>query len=161
MKVRKIYTGSDHGGFALKIKITDRLLDNGFELQDMGCTGADLGAYRRGEKEIDYPEYAHRVALEVVRDEGSRGILVCGTGIGMCMAANKVPGARAALCTDPYMAEMARSHNDANILCLGERITHEAMAMAIVNDFLAVDFSPEERHSRRVLMIEPDYPRRD
>lgn len=161
MKIGKIYLGSDHGGFVLKGALMKKLLSNGFDLEDMGCYEDDMAAYKRGEKTIDYPEYAHKVALEVVKDEDNRGILVCGTGIGMCMAANRVPGARAALCMDPYMAEMAREHNDANILCLGERIIHETLAFAVVNDFLAVDFSGEDRHSRRILKIEHVYPTRD
>lgn len=133
-----IYVGSDHGGFALKQKIVAHL---------EGCK--DLGTHT--EESCDYPDIAAKVA-EAVAEDGARGILVCGTGIGMSIAANKVRGIRAAVCWDEYTAEMARKHNDANILCLGQRAIDPGLALRLVDIFLSTDFEGG-RHERRVKKI--------
>ena len=111
----------------------------------------DFGAY--SPDSVDYPDIGSQVAEAVANGEFDRGILICGTGIGMSITANKVPGIRAALCKDMYCALMAREHNDANILCLGSRTTEEKTAFDITRTFLATDFSGEERHAKRIRKI--------
>ena len=136
--------GSDHGGFALKNEIMEHLKSRGVEYKD-------FGAYT--DESTDYPIYGEAVARAVVSGEYERGILVCGTGIGISIAANKVHGARAALCGDCYSAEMARAHNNANILCLGGRVHGPGHALKIVDTFLDTDFLGG-RHARRVGMLD-------
>ena len=140
-----IAVGSDHGGFVLKQEILAYLKEKGLEYRDFGCFE---------EKSCDYPEFAHAVAHAVVDGACEKGILICGTGIGMSMAANKVPGARAALCGDCFSAQMTREHNNANILALGARVVGPGLALKIVETFLTTDFSGEERHARRISQIE-------
>ena len=140
-----IAVGSDHGGFALKQEILAYLKEKGLDYKDYGCFE---------EKSCDYPEYAHAVAHAVADGICDRGILICGTGIGMSIAANKVPGIRAALCGDCFSAQMTREHNDANILALGARVVGPGLALKIVETFLATDFSGDERHARRISKIE-------
>lgn len=140
-----IAIGSDHGGFALKMEIIKHLENRGTAYQDMGC-------YE--EKSCDYPVYGKAVAEAVARGDCELGILICGTGIGISITANKVPGIRAALCTDCFSAEATREHNDANILCLGGRVVGPGLALKIVDTFLDTPFSGEERHMRRIHMIE-------
>lgn len=140
-----IAIGSDHGGYALKQEIIKHLEERGMEYKDFGCYD---------EESCDYPVYARLVASEVAEGSCSRGILICGTGIGISIAANKVPGIRAALCTDCFCAEATRQHNDANILCLGGRVVGAGLALKIVDTFLDTPFSDEERHIRRIQMIE-------
>lgn len=139
----KIYIASDHGGFQLKEALKKRLAEAGQEVQDLGpiC-----------KESCDYPPFA-RLVGEAVRGTGDLGILICGTGLGMSMAANRLTGIRAAVCTDEYMARMAREHNDANILCLGERVIGEGLAWSIVQVFLSTPFAGG-RHKRRVDLIE-------
>lgn len=139
-----IAVSSDHGGFALKSEII------GF-LKQYGYTYKDMGTYNAGES-VDYPDYGHAVALAVKSGEFDRGIIICGTGIGISIAANKVPGIRAALCTDSYMARMSREHNNANILALGGRVTGPGAAVEIVRTWLNTDFLGD-RHNRRVNKI--------
>ncbi len=140
-----IAIGSDHGGYELKQEVMKHLEARGFEFKDYGC-------YDR--KSCDYPEIAHTVAHAVADGHCERGILICGTGIGMSMAANKVPGIRAALCGDCFSARMTREHNDANILCMGERVVGPGLALMIVDAFLDTEHSEDERHHRRVSKIE-------
>ena len=137
--------GSDHGGFQLKQAIMAHLRERGIEYKD-------FGTYT--EASCDYPEYGRAVALAVASGEYERGILICGTGIGISITANKVPGIRAALCTDCFSAEATRLHNDANILALGGRVVGEGLALKIVDTFLDTPFSGEERHMRRIAKIE-------
>ena len=137
--------GSDHGGFQLKQAIMAHLRQRGIEYKD-------FGTYT--EASCDYPEYGRAVALAVASGECDRGILICGTGIGISITANKVPGIRAALCSDCFSAEATRLHNDANILALGGRVVGEGLAMKIVDTFLDTPFSGEERHARRIAKIE-------
>lgn len=137
--------GSDHGGFRLKEEIKKHLEDRGIPYRDYGCDS---------EASCDYPDYARKVAQAVLGGECEKGILICGTGIGMSIAANKVRGIRAALCGDEYSARLTREHNDANILCMGERVTGPGKAAMIADVFLDTPFSGEERHMRRVRKIE-------
>lgn len=141
----KVAIGSDHGGFEYKGKIIDFLNKNGYEVKDFGTYSNES---------CDYPEYAHQVAKAVVSGEFDRGILICGTGIGMSIAANKVKGIRAALCSDTFSAHATREHNDSNVLCLGARAIGDELALDIVKVWLETDFSNGERHLRRINMLE-------
>ena len=139
----RVIIGSDHGGFKLKCEIIKHLRAQGFEVCDKGCYS---------EESCDYPVIAKSVAKDVLNTSG-RAILVCGTGIGMSIAANRFDGIRASLCTDTFSARMTRMHNDSNILCLGERITGTGLALDIVDIWLKTDFEGG-RHKRRIDMIE-------
>lgn len=140
----KLYIGSDHAGFELKEKIKAMLQDLGYSIEDVGTH--DLAS-------CDYPDFAKPVAEAVASGKCEAGILVCSTGIGMSMAANKVHGVRAALVHHAYEAKMTRQHNNANILCLGANITGPAIALEAVKTFLNTDFEGG-RHQRRVDKIE-------
>ena len=139
----KIAIGSDHGGLALKAEVKKHLLELGHEVKDLG-TDSD--------KSVDYPDYAGPVGRAVAGGDAQLGILVCGSGIGMEIVANKIHGVRAANCVNEYMARMSRMHNDANVLCLGERIVGGGLARGIVETFLASHFEGG-RHERRVEKI--------
>jgi len=136
----RIVAGSDHAGLLLRAEAVRIAREKGFQVEDLGPFGADS---------VDYPDFARKVAEEVASGRARLGILVCGTGIGMSIAANKVPGVRAALCRTEYEARMARAHNDANVLCLGERVTGAGLGAAIVEAFLSTPFEGG-RHARRV-----------
>lgn len=140
----RIGIGSDHAGFQLKRVLVSHLREIGQEVRDFGTFD---------ETPIDYPDISEQVARAVASGEVDRGILVCGTGIGSCIAANKVPGIRAALCHDVYSARMSREHNNANILCLGQRVVGTGHALEVVDAWLAAEFSEESRHQRRVAKI--------
>ncbi len=140
-----IALGSDHGGFELKQEIMAHLEKRGLEYRDFGTYTKDS---------CDYPVYGRAVAKAVASGECERGILICGTGIGISITANKVPGIRAAVCTDCFCAEATRLHNDANILALGGRVVGPGLALKIVDTFLDTPFSGDERHKRRISMIE-------
>ena len=137
--------GSDHGGFALKEAIKKHLEERGLEYKDYGTYSS---------ASCDYPVYGRAVAKAVAAGECELGILICGTGIGISITANKVPGVRAALCSDCFSAEATRLHNNANILALGARVLGEGLALKIVDTFLDTPFSNDERHIRRISMIE-------
>ena len=139
-----IALGSDHGGLELKEAIKKHLSEKGIEFKDFGTYTADS---------VDYPNYAAAVCGSVLRGECERGILVCGTGIGMSMAANRHKGIRAALCGDTFSARFTRGHNDANVLCLGARVTGAGLALDIVDIFLAVGFDGG-RHKQRIDMLD-------
>lgn len=141
----KIALGCDHGGFELKQQIVEYLKKEAIEFKDFGCYD---------EKSCDYPDYAKEVASAVVNEQCMLGILICGTGIGMSIAANKVKGVRAALCGDCFSAEATREHNNANVLCLGARVTGAGLALKIVDTFVNTEFSNDERHIRRIGLIE-------
>jgi len=141
--MKNIYIGCDHGGFELKNTIIERLLSLGYEV-------FDAGTYTN--ESCNYPVYAKEVCRNVLENEGSLGILVCGTGIGMSIAANKIKGIRAAHCTGTVSAKMTRRHNNANVLCLGARIPGSDLALDIVDDFLANEFEGG-RHATRVEML--------
>ena len=140
-----IAIGSDHCGFALKKALMAHL-------EKRGLAYKDFGTY--SEASCDYPVYARAVAHAVADGECERGILICGTGIGVSMTANKIPGIRAALCGDCFSAEATRLHNDANILCMGARVVGEGLALKITDTFLDTPFSHDERHIRRISQIE-------
>ena len=140
----KIFIGSDHGGYNLKEKIKEVFSQIGYEFEDMGANSLES---------CDYPVYAKKVCEKVLETEG-RGILVCGTGIGMSIAANKFKGIRASHCTDTFSARMTREHNNSNVLCLGERITGQDLALDIVKIWLETPFSNGERHIHRLELIE-------
>jgi ribose 5-phosphate isomerase B len=140
----KIAAGADHAGFALKDALIERLRAAGHEVVDLG-TSSDAS--------VDYPVFAHGVADRVAAGEAERGLLVCGSGIGMCMAANRHPGVRAADCLTVEMAELSRRHNDANVLCLGARLLESGEAWAVVEAWLATPFEGG-RHERRVAEID-------
>ena len=138
-----IAIGSDHGGFRLKEEIKNLLTELGREYRDFGT---------HSPASVDYPDIAASVARSVASGECERGILICGTGIGISIAANKVRGIRAALCGDEFSAQMAREHNDANILALGERVTGPGLARAIVAKWLTSEFAGG-RHAQRLCKI--------
>ena len=140
-----IAIGSDHGGFELKQEIMAHLEKRGLAYKDFGTYTPDS---------CDYPVYGRAVAKAVASGECDRGIIICGTGIGISITANKIPGIRAALCTDCFCAEATRLHNDANILALGGRVVGPGLALKIVDTFLDTPFSGDERHKRRISMIE-------
>jgi ribose 5-phosphate isomerase B len=140
----KIYAGSDHGGFVLKNTLIRKLRELGHEVEDLGTDSSDS---------CDYPDYAHAVARKVLADPQAKGLLLCGSGIGISIAANRHPGIRAALCRTSLEAELARQHNDANILVLGERITGDALALDILEKFFAATFAGG-RHTNRVKKID-------
>ena len=140
-----IALGCDHGGYELKQEIIAYLKSNNLEYKDFGCDSTDA---------VDYPIYARKVANSIVSGECEQGILICGTGIGISISANKVKGIRAALCHDCFSAEATRQHNDANVLAMGARVIGAGLAIKIVDTFLNTPFSNEERHIRRVNMIE-------
>lgn len=136
--------GSDHGGYKLKEKLKAVAEEMGFKVEDLGVNGPDS---------VDYPDFAKAVAEKVASGEGL-GVLICGTGIGMSIAANKVKGVRAAVCWDEFTAQMAKEHNNANVICLGERALDEAVAEKIFRKYLSTEFSGDERHARRVGKID-------
>ncbi len=140
-----IVLGSDHGGYDLKCEILDFLKANNYEY-------LDIGSYDKSS--VDYPIYAKKVSEYVLENEGSRGILICGTGIGISIAANRFKGIRAALCHDVFSAKATREHNDANILVMGGRVVGAGLAIEIVNTFLTTKFSNEQRHIDRIDLIE-------
>lgn len=133
--------GSDHGGLELKNAITQHLKQKGYDTLDCGTYDTNS---------CDYPDYAEAVCEVVLSDKASFGILICGTGIGMSMTANKIRGIRCARLSDVYSAKVTRAHNDANVMALGARVTGDCLAYEIVDAFLETDFSNVERHSKRV-----------
>lgn len=140
----KFYIATDHAGLDLKDYTVELLKQKGHEVIDLGPFNKDR---------VDYPDYAIKVAKSVLKDEASQGILICGSGIGMSMAANRFHGIRAALCHDAYTAQVARGHNDANVLCFGERIVGKGVAESILDSWIASGFEGG-RHCGRVEKIE-------
>ena len=138
-----IYIGSDHGGYSLKLEVIEHLKNRGIEVTDIGCDS---------EASCDYPVYAKKVTDAIKDGSADLGILICGTGIGMSMAANKESGIRAALCHDVFSAKATREHNNANILCLGARVVGPGLALMIIDTFIDTSFSHDERHIRRISM---------
>ena len=140
-----IALGCDHGGYELMKEIKAYLEQNGLEYIDFGTNSTEA---------VDYPVYGKAVAHAIVEGKCDKGIIVCGTGIGISIAANKVPGIRCALCTDCFMAEATRQHNDANMLSLGARVVGPGLALKIVDTFLNTEFSNGDRHKQRIAQIE-------
>jgi len=137
---KKIALGADHAGFELKEQIAEDLKENGYEVKDFGTYSTDS---------IDYPDPAYSTAKSVSEHSSDEGILICGTGIGMSMVANKLPGVRAALCNSVETAQLSKKHNNANLLCLGARVEHTDSVEKIVDEWLNTKFE-QGRHERRV-----------
>ena len=140
-----IALGCDHGGYALMQEVKKHLEERGLEYNDFGCYS---------EESVDYPVYAKKAAKAVAKGDCDKGILICGTGIGISIAANKVKGIRAALCHDCFSAQATREHNNANMLAMGARVIGPGLALMIVDTFLDTPFSNDERHIRRINQIE-------
>lgn len=140
----KIALGADHGGYELKTAVLKYLEGKGYECVDYGCYSADR---------CDYPVYGEKVGRAVASGECDLGVLVCGTGIGISLAANRVPGVRAAVCSEPYSAQLTREHNNANVICFGGRVIGEGTAYMIVDAFLNSEFQGG-RHAERIAMLD-------
>ena len=140
-----IAIGCDHGGYELKLIIEEYLDKNQIAYKDFGCDSTES---------VDYPLYARKVGQAILDGECEKGILICGTGIGISIAANKMKGIRCALCSDCFSAEATRKHNDTNIIALGGRVIGPELAIKLVDTFLNTPFSGDERHTRRISMIE-------
>jgi len=140
-----IAIGSDHGGYDLRVAVMKHLEERGLEYMDMGCPD---------KSSCDYPVYGKAVAEAVQSGKADKGIVICTTGIGISITANKFKGIRCALCADTVSAQLTRLHNDANVLAIGAGIVGQNLAMSIVDTFLDTEFSGEERHARRVRQIE-------
>ncbi|HEY1936603.1 MAG TPA: ribose 5-phosphate isomerase B [Candidatus Angelobacter sp.] len=140
----KITIGSDHAGYALKKVLLEHLRKNGYQLIDVGTDST---------APVDYPDYAEAVAQRVLQGDSERGILICGSGVGASVAANKIPGIRAGLCHDSYSAHQGVEHDDMNVLVLGSRIVAEELAKDLCTIFLNARFTGEERHRRRLAKI--------
>jgi ribose 5-phosphate isomerase B len=138
-----IALGADHAGWELKEALKAWLIENGHQILDFGTHSPES---------VDYPDYALQVGEAVASGKADRGLLVCGTGIGMAMTANKVPGIRAALCSDPFMARLSREHNDANVLALGGRLMDGELGLEILRMWLSTEFAGG-RHERRLAKI--------
>lgn len=137
----KIAMGCDHGAFEYKETIKKMLVDMGHEVEDFGCYDTNA---------VDYPDIASAVGESIIKKDNERGIVLCGTGIGMCIAANKIKGIRCALVHDCFSARLTREHNDSNMLAMGQRVIGIELAKEIVNIWLATDFSEDARHNRRI-----------
>jgi len=142
----KFFIATDHAGIAIKPNVIKILEDMGHEVVDLGPKDASR---------VDYPDFAHKLSLEVLKNKGSQGILICGTGIGMSLSANKHKGIRAALCHDAYTAIMAKAHNDANVLCFGERVVGLGVIESMIEGWCKTSFEGG-RHAQRVAKIEID-----
>lgn len=138
----RIAIGVDHGGFSLKSPVVEALEQAGHEVLDFGAH-----EYISGD---DYPDYAKTVGQAVAQGETERGILICGSGVGVCVAANKIPGVRASICHDTYSAHQGVEHDGVNVLCLGARVIGDELALELVRAFLSAEFSGLERHQRRL-----------
>ena len=139
----RVVLGADHGGYELKEAIRTHLETQGFEVQDLGTYSTDS---------VDYPKYGFAVGHAILKGEADLGIAICGTGLGISIAANKIPGIRAVVCTETFSARMAREHNNANVLALGGRVTGVGLALDVVDIFLKTEFAGG-RHARRVDLI--------
>ncbi len=142
--MKTILMGSDHAGYALKLVLKEVLEREGFSVVDVGCDN---------ENSCDYPDFAQDLCKRILQGEASQGVLICGTGLGMSMTANRFRGIRAALCTTEYHARMSRAHNYSNVLCLGGRVLGSELAAAILRTWLATSFEGG-RHKRRVDLID-------
>jgi ribose 5-phosphate isomerase B len=140
----QIAVGADHAGFPLKGSLVEFLKSEGHAVLDLGTHNTDP---------VDYPDFAEAVGEAVLQGNAERGLLVCGSGLGACVAANKLPGIRAALCHDSYSARQGVAHDDVNVLCLGARVIGPALAVEVLRVWLATRFSEEERHKRRLAKI--------
>jgi ribose 5-phosphate isomerase B len=141
----KLIIASDHGGFRLKNELVELLKKSGHDVEDIGT---------HSDTRCDYPDFAHAAAKRILEKGAERGILVCGTGVGMSIAANRHAGIRAVVCSDTYTAKLSRDHNDSNVLCIGERVLGSGLAWEIVSAWLAEPASTDERHTKRRAKIE-------
>jgi RpiB/LacA/LacB family sugar-phosphate isomerase len=141
LSVKPIALAADHAGFELKEKIAGYLEAKGFEVVDLGT---------HDEKPVDYPDFARAIGKVLQEEKAERGILICGSGVGACVAANKMSSVRAGLCHDTYSAHQGVEHDDINVLCLGSRVIGEELAKELVSAFLTAKFTGEERHVRRL-----------
>ncbi len=139
----KVSLGADHGAFELKEAVKKHLEEKGIEFEDFGCYSKES---------VDYPKYAFLAANAVAKGECDFGIICCTTGLGVSMAANKVKGVRAAVCTSEMLAEMTRRHNNANVICMGQKVVSEDLAMKMIDIFLSTEFEGG-RHERRVSLL--------
>jgi RpiB/LacA/LacB family sugar-phosphate isomerase len=137
----RVALAADHAGFELKEKIASYLEAKGFEVMDLGT---------HGEEPVDYPDFARAIGRVLQEEKAEKGILICGSGVGACVAANKMSNVRAGLCHDTYSAHQGVEHDDINVLCLGARVIGEELAKELVSAFLAARFTGEERHRRRL-----------
>ena len=140
----KVAVGSDHAGFMLKQEVAESLRKEGYDVVDVGTNST---------APVDYPDYAEKVALAVKDGRAERAVLICGSGVGACVAANKVPGIRAAICHDAYSAHQGVEHDDMNVLVLGGRIVGPALAHELVEAFVKARYTAEERHARRLAKV--------
>jgi RpiB/LacA/LacB family sugar-phosphate isomerase len=143
--VKRVALAADHAGFELKEKIAGYLEAKGFEVMDLGT---------HDEEPVDYPDFARAIGRVLQEEKAEKGILICGSGVGACVAANKMSNVRAGLCHDTYSAHQGVEHDDINVLCLGARVIGEELAKEVVSAFLAARFTGEERHVRRLAKIE-------
>jgi RpiB/LacA/LacB family sugar-phosphate isomerase len=140
----RIVVGSDHGGYSLKRDVVAWLRQDGHDVLDVGTDSVEA---------VDYPDFAEAVAAAVIDGCAERGVLICGSGVGACIAANKIPGVRAAICHDAYSAHQGVEHDNMNILVLGGRIVGTALALDLVRAFVAARYTAEERHARRLAKV--------
>ena len=140
----RIVVGSDHGGYGLKQDIVDGLRRDGHDVLDVGTDSAEP---------VDYPDFAEAVGAAVIDGRAERGVLICGSGVGACVAANKLPGVRAAICHDSYSAHQGVEHDNMNVLVLGGRIVGPALARDLVRAFVGARYTAEERHVRRLAKV--------
>ena len=141
---RKVIIACDHAGFDLKEFLIKELSNAGFEMMDLGCSSA--------EKSVDYPDYAKKLCKKITNKNQFKGILICGSGIGVSIAANRFNHIRAALCQNSKTAKLARAHNDSNVICLGARLVKPKVALVLVKSFLSTDFE-QGRHEKRVAKL--------
>lgn len=141
----KIAIASDHAGLDLKSFLTKHLEKKGISVEDVGPYDYTS---------VDYPDYAKKMCESVLSKKADLGIAICGTGVGMSIACNKISGIRASLCSESYTARLTRLHNNSNVLCLGARVIGEELAMDIVDEYISTDFSNDERHIRRISKLE-------
>jgi ribose 5-phosphate isomerase B len=137
----KIALACDHGGYPLKNIVKESILADGYTVVDLGTDST---------QSVDYPDFAEKLGLAITRGEAERGILICGSGVGACIAVNKIKGVYAGICHDTYSAHQGVEHDQMNVLCLGARVIGAELAKELVNSFLKAEFSDEERHIRRV-----------
>jgi ribose 5-phosphate isomerase B len=143
--VKRVALAADHAGFPLKKKIAAYLRERGYDVVDLGT---------HNDNPVDYPDFARAIGEALQEGEAERGILVCGSGVGACVAANKMRGVRAGLCHDTYSAHQGVEHDDINVLCLGARVIGEELTKELVSAFLSARFTGEERHLRRLAKVE-------
>ena len=142
--MRRVAVAADHAGFPLKAIVLQFLLGAGHEVIDLGTHSSDP---------VDYPDYARAIAESILSGQSTEGILLCGSGVGACVVANKFPGIRAGLCHDTYSAHQSREHDDCNVLCMGPRIIGDKLALEIVRTWIDAKFTGEERHVKRLAKL--------